>query len=106
MYAGLFAPGGKFLQRGGVEHVGRAALAAIGYRNSRGPQSVFHYLASHVIEATPDGARGKQLLTQFEIGDSGAPSKVFGGGTYDDLYERAGDGWRFKQRQFEKQFCI
>src|SRR5262249_61567604 len=49
MYAGLFAPDGKFLQRGGVVHTGREALTSIGYRNSRGPQSVFHYLMSHLI---------------------------------------------------------
>ena len=40
MYAGLFAPDGKFLQRGGVVHSGREALAALGYRTARGPQSV------------------------------------------------------------------
>jgi hypothetical protein len=101
MYAGLFAPDGKFLQRGGVVHAGPEALASVGYRNSRGPQSVFHYLMSHAIEPTPDGnARGKEQLVQWTIGDNGEPSKVFGGGHYDDIYERTKDGWRFKQRQF------
>ena len=101
MYAGLFAPGGKFLQRGGVSHTGREALANVGYRNSRGPQSVFHYLMSHAIEATPDGnARGKEQLVQWELGNAGQPSRIFGGGHYDDVYERTQDGWRFKQRQF------
>jgi hypothetical protein len=100
MYAGLFAPDGAFLQRGGVRHTGPEALAAVGYRNSRGPQSVFHYLMSHAIEPTADGARGKELLVQFVIGDNGEPSRVFGGGHYDDVYERTKDGWRFKQRQF------
>ena len=89
MYAGLFAPDGKFLQRGGVSHTGREALANVGYRNSRGPQSVFHYLMSHAIEPTPDGnARGKEQLVQWDIGDDGEPSRVFGGGHYDDIYER------------------
>ena len=101
MYAGLFAPDGKFLQRGGVVHTGREALASVGYRASRGPQSVFHYLMSPAIEPMPDGnARGKEELVQFTIGDNGAPSTVFGGGHYDDIYERTQDGWRFKQRQF------
>jgi hypothetical protein len=101
MYAGLFAPDGKFLQRGGVAVAGREALAALGYRTSRGPQSVFHYLMSHAIEPTPDGnARGKEELVQFIIGDNGEPSRVFGGGHYDDLYERTRDGWQFSQRQF------
>jgi hypothetical protein len=101
MYASLFAPDGKFLQRNGVVHTGREALASVGYSNSRGPQSVFHYLMSHAIEPTPDGnARGKEELVQFVIGDNGEPSKVFGGGHYDDVYERTSDGWRFKQRQF------
>jgi SnoaL-like domain len=101
MYAGLFAPDGKFLQRGGVVHTGRESLASLGYRTARGPQSVFHYLMSHAIEPTPDGnARGKEELVQFTIGDNGQPSTVFGGGHYDDIYERTADGWRFKQRQF------
>jgi len=101
MYAGLFAPDGRFLQRGGVSHTGREALAAVGYRYSRGPQSVFHYLMSHAIEATPDGnARGMEQLVQITIGDNGQPSSIFGGGHYDDIYERTSDGWRFEQRQF------
>jgi len=100
MYAGLFAADGVFLQRGGVRNTGPEALAAVGYRSSRGPQSVFHYLMSHAIEPTADGARGKELLVQFVIGDNGEPSRVFGGGHYDDVYERTKDGWRFKQRQF------
>src|SRR5947207_4241036 len=56
---------------------------------------------SHAIEPTPDGnARGKEELVQFIIGDNGEPSRVFGGGHYDDIYERTSDGWRFSQRQF------
>src|SRR5436190_8210326 len=100
-YADLFAPDGKFLQRGGVSHTGREALANVGYRNSRGPLSTFHYLGAHAIEPTPDGnARGKEHLVQWEFGDGGKPSRIFGGGHYDDIYERTKDGWRFKQRQF------
>jgi len=100
MYAGLFAPDGKFLQRGGVVQTGREALASVGFRSSRGPQSVFHYLMSQVIEPTPGGnARGKEELVQFAIGDAGEPSKVFGGGHYEDIYERTKDGWRFGQRR-------
>jgi hypothetical protein len=100
MYAGLFAPDGKFLQRGGVTHTGVEALSTLAVRTARGPQSVFHFLMSHVIEPTADGARGKEELVQLTIGDNGAPSSVFGGGHYDDVYERTKDGWRFKQRQF------
>jgi len=100
-YAALFAPDGKFLQRGGVSHSGPEALANVGYRNSRGPLSTFHYLGAHAIEPTPDGnARGKEHLVQWEFGDDGKPSRIFGGGHYDDIYERTKDGWRFKQRQF------
>jgi hypothetical protein len=76
MYAGLFAPDGAFLQRAGVRTTGAEALAGVGYRNSRGPQSVFHFLMSHAIEPTADGARGKELLVQYVIGDNGEPSRV------------------------------
>src|SRR5262249_48142541 len=98
--AGLFSTDGAFLQRGGVKHVGPDALASMSYGYARGPQSVFHFITSHAIEPTADGARGKELMVQFEIGDDGKPSRVYGGGHYDDVYERTRDGWRFKQRQF------
>jgi SnoaL-like domain len=99
MYAGLFASDGTFGQRTG-DVQGKDALAAVARRFQRGPQSTFHFLMDHVIEPSPEGAVGKEYLAQFVFGDNGQPSRIFGGGHYDDVYEKTADGWRFKRRQF------
>jgi len=99
MYAGLFASDGVFVQRTG-DVTGADALSATARRFQRGPKSAFHFLMDHVIEPTADGAVGKEYLAQFVFGDNGMPSRIFGGGHYDDVYERTAGGWRFKRRQF------
>ncbi len=99
MYADLFAPDGVFAQRNG-DVTGKDALSATARRFQRGPQSAFHFLMNHVIEPTADGAAGKEYLAQFVFGENGMPSRIFGGGHYDDVYARTADGWRFKRRQF------
>ena len=71
MYADLFAPDGAFLDRTGKATTGRDALAAVARRFQRGPQSQFHFLMNHVIEATADGARGKEYLLQLRMGEPG-----------------------------------
>jgi len=100
VYAGLFADDGAFADRMGRETKGRDALAALARRNTRGPQSAFHFIVNHVIEPSPEGAVGKEYLLQLRIGDGERPNDVFGGGHYDDVYVRTSDGWRFKRRQF------
>jgi len=100
MYADLFAPDGAFLDRAGKATTGRDALSAVARRFQRGPQSQFHFLMNHVIEATADGARGKEYLLQLRMGEPGHENEVFGGGHYEDTYQRTPAGWRFKARQF------
>src|SRR4051812_15956915 len=100
MYADLFAPDGAFLDRTGKGTTGRDALAAVARRFQRGPQSQFHFLLNHVIEPTADGARGKESLLQLRMGEPGHENDIFGGGHYEDTYQRTPSGWRFKTRQF------
>jgi hypothetical protein len=100
MYADLFAPEGAFLDRTGKATTGRDALAAMALRFKRGPQSPFHFLVNHVIEPTADGARGKEYLLQVRMGEPGHENEIFGGGHYEDTYQRTREGWRFKTRQF------
>ena len=100
VYASLFAPDGAFADRTGRETKGRDALAALARRNTRGPQSAFHFIVNHVIEPTSEGAIGKEYLLQLRMGDGDRPNDVFGGGHYDDIYVKTPDGWRFKRRQF------
>ncbi len=97
-YADLFAPGGIFGAPPGT--TGHDALAAVARRFQRGPQAVFHFLMDQVVEPSADAVTGKEYLAQFIIGDEGQPSRVFGGGHYDDTYEKTPQGWRFKRRQF------
>ena len=100
VYASLFAPGGAFADRMGREATGREALAALARRNTRGPQSAFHFIVNHVIEPTSEGAVGKEYLVQLRIGEGERPNDIFGGGHYEDVYVKTPDGWRFKRRQF------
>jgi hypothetical protein len=100
MYAELFAPDGAFLDQTGKATAGRDALAAVARRFQRGPQSQFHFLMNHVIEPTAGGARGKEYLLQLRMGEPGHENEIFGGGHYEDTYQRTPAGWRFKTRQF------
>ena len=71
VYASLFAPDGAFADRIGRETKGRDALAPLAHRNTRGPQSAFHFVVNHVIEPTSNGAVGNEYLLQLGIGDDG-----------------------------------
>jgi hypothetical protein len=100
VYASLFAPDGAFADRMGRETKGREALAALARRNTRGPQSAFHFIVNHVIEPASDGAVGREYLLQLRMGEGDKPNDIFGGGHYEDIYVKTPDGWRFKRRQF------
>jgi hypothetical protein len=100
VYASLFAPDGAFADRMGRETKGHEALAALARRNTRGPQSAFHFIMNHVIEPASEGAVGKEYLLQLRIGDGERPNDIFGGGHYEDVYTKTPAGWRFKRRQF------
>ena len=100
VYASLFAPDGVFADRMGRETKGQEALAALARRNTRGPQSAFHFIVNHVIEPSSGGAVGKEYLVQLRIGEGERPNDIFGGGHYEDVYVKTPDGWRFKRRQF------
>ena len=100
VYAALFAADGVFADRMGRETKGPEALAQLARRNTRGPQSAFHFIVNHVIEPSPEGAIGKEFLLQLRIGEGERPNDVFGGGRYDDVYVKTAEGWRFKRRQF------
>src|SRR5207237_5500062 len=91
---------GVFLDRNGRATSGREALAVLARRNTRGPQSAFHFIMNHVIEPSAAGASGKEYLVQLRMGERERPNEIFGGGHYEDVYVRTRDGWRFKQRQF------
>ena len=96
-YANLFTPDAVFRQ---PRTEGRQNLATMASRAPHGAKYARHFLANHVIEATADGAVGKQYLVAVDIGESGQPSSIFLGGHYEDVYAKTAEGWRFKTRTF------
>jgi hypothetical protein len=96
-YANLFTPDAVFRQ---PRTEGRQNLATMASRAPHGAKYTRHFLANHVIEATADGAVGKQYLVAVDIGESGQPSSIFLGGHYEDVYAKTAEGWRFKTRTF------
>jgi hypothetical protein len=96
-YANLFTPDAVFRQ---PRTEGRQNLATMASRAPHGAKYARHFLANHVIEATADGAVGKQYLVAVDIGESGQPSSIFLGGHYEDVYAKTPEGWRFKARTF------
>jgi hypothetical protein len=106
-YADLFTADGRFVpvingkETSGIQ--GREALAAVSGGGSRGcknvgwiQQGVRHLYPNHIIEATPDGAKG--YVDMLMIGLGGDPNKIQYDGHYEDLYVKTPQGWRFKQR--------
>jgi hypothetical protein len=51
-----------------------------------------------LIEATADGAIGKQYVVVVDIGPGGKGSSVYLGAQYQDVYVKTAQGWRFKSR--------
>jgi len=96
-YANLFTPDAVFRQ---PRTEGRQNLAKMASGAPHGAKYARHFLANHVIEATADGAVGKQYLVAVDIGESGQPSSIFLGGHYEDVYAKTPEGWRFKTRTF------
>jgi hypothetical protein len=93
----MFASDGEFIR---PPTKGRDNLAKLALDQPHGPNYVRHYLANILIEPTADGAIGKQYLVVLDIGSAGAPSTIFLGGHYEDIYSKTDAGWKFKRREF------
>jgi hypothetical protein len=106
-YADLFAEDGFFapFQNGqlGRKAQGREALARV---SGGGPdgctgagwirQGVHHIYVNHIIEATPEGAKGQ--VNMLMIGLGGDKNKIEHDGYYEDAYVKTPAGWKFKSR--------
>jgi hypothetical protein len=93
-YARLFTPDGVAFRR----LKGYEPLAAIARAQPHGPRYVRHFLTNVTIEASPEGAIGKQYLVVIDSGDNVKPGSLFLGGHYEDIYVKTSEGWRFKSR--------
>lgn len=69
-------------------------------KGSDGRLNARHFLSNHLIEATPDGARGRVYVMVLAFGSGTRPTSVSLGGLYEDVYERTPAGWRVKDRRF------
>ena len=97
-YADLFAPDGSFGKTTGRDQLAATAKPGGGHY-PRGPEFVFHYTSNHVIEATPEGAKGKVHVVEVDARERGK-ALIEDGGHYEDTYVKTSQGWRFKTRSF------
>jgi len=87
-------PGGAPFDAKGREALRKFAVPG------RGSAYVRHFMSNHLIEATPEGAKGKVYLLVIDIAQNGKPTTVNMGGHYEDVYVRTPEGWRIKSRNF------
>ena len=105
VYANVFAEDAEF--HGPPATPGGTPFNAVG-RNElrkfavpgRGTAYVRHFMTNHLIEASPEGARGKVYLLVIDIAREERPTSVNMGGHYEDVYVRTAEGWRIKSRNF------
>jgi hypothetical protein len=105
IYANVFAEDAEFhgppATPGGTPFnaVGRDELRKFAVPG-RGTAYVRHFMTNHLIEASPEGARGKVYLLVIDIAREGKPTSVNMGGHYEDVYVRTAEGWRIESRNF------
>ena len=87
-------PGGKPFDAKGREALRQFALV------DRGSAYVRHFMTNHLIEPSPEGARGKVYLLVIDIAQGDKPTSVNMGGHYEDVYVKTAAGWRITNRNF------
>jgi hypothetical protein len=87
-------PGGTRFDAKGRDNLRKFAVGG------RGSAYVRHFMSNHLIEASPEGARGKVYLLVIDIGQDGKQTSVNMGGHYEDVYVKTAEGWRIKNRNF------
>jgi hypothetical protein len=109
-YADLFTPDGVFYWGvGGRKSVGREQLAEAAGGGKQGCKKLqtasrenpiqTHMTVNAVIEASPEGAIGKNYLVYPGVqGIQGDGTHTGHVGGYQDLYVKTAQGWRFRKR--------
>ena len=109
-YADLFTPDGVFYWGiGARKSVGREQLAEAAGGGKNGCKKLqaatltdpiqTHITVNEVIEASPEGAVGKNYLVYPGVGPTRGDETHTGHvGGYQDLYVKTAQGWRFKKR--------
>jgi hypothetical protein len=101
MFARAFTADGRFNLPNDVI-AGREKLAEFAGRpgGNKGPTNVLHVVSNVTIEPSAEGATGTAYVLLVNIGGSGKPSALTGGGIYRDTFVKSADGWRIKSRTY------
>lgn len=99
MFARVFTPDGALIAPTGTTE-GREKLAELARRGKKSPTNVRHWAVNVLIEPSPEGANGSAYVLLVNIGESGQPSGVMGGGIYRDVIVKTSEGWRIKKRAY------
>jgi hypothetical protein len=108
LWARAFTADGAFVLPGGKTLAGRRQLAefAAAPGNNKGPTNVFHVNSNITIEPSPDGATGIAYVLLVNLGASGQPSTLTGGGVYRDEFVKTSEGWRIKKRIYQPAHSV
>jgi len=106
LYASVFAEDGEFHGPPATpdstvrfDAKGRDLLRTFAV-GGRGSAYVRHFVTNHLIEPSPEGAKGKVYLLVIDVGQDGKPTTVNMGGHYEDVYVKTTEGWKIKARNF------
>ena len=97
-WAAVFTPDGSFLRSGEPDLVGSAALAAFVAERTALAPNVSHHPSNILIEASPDGARGKAYILALRM--DGRELRLRNFGRYDDEFVKFEGAWRIAVRRF------
>lgn len=98
LYSDVFTPDGEFVGRQVPLTIGREALARVSRSVRKGNSHyVRHFVTNHIIEPSPEGAKGKVYLMVVDC-EEDQPSSIYIAGHYEDVYVKTPDGWRIKDR--------
>ena len=102
LFARAFTADGTFTIPNRMVVTGREKLAefAAAPGGNKGPTNVLHVNSNITIEPSAEGATATAYVLLVNIGPSGKPSALTGGGIYRDTFVKGPEGWRIKTRTF------
>ena len=102
LFARAFTADGTFTIPTRMVVAGREKLTEFAGQpgGNKGPTNVLHVNSNITIEPSAEGATGTAYVLLVNIGQSGKPSALTGGGIYHDTFVKGPEGWRIKSRVF------
>jgi len=100
LFARAFTADGTFTLPNKTVIAGREKLAEFAAQpgGNKGPTNVLHVNSNVTIEPSSEGATATAYVLLVNIGQSGKPSALTGGGVYRDTFVKGPEGWRIKSR--------